>query len=100
MVLELDKVSGANGFTERDEDGFERGRFGPLHQQVRGEAAEENVAGDEVRQDIGAVGDERRRRLEVGLLEAQGGALVVLVGQVEAAEIVEKGDALGGRVEG
>ena len=38
--------------------------------------------------------------LEVGLGEAVGGAEVVVVGKVEAAEVVEEGYALGGGIEG
>ena len=45
------------------------------------------------------MGCELRGGLEVGLFETVRGAKVVLVGEVEAAKVVEEGDALGGWVE-
>jgi hypothetical protein len=46
------------------------------------------------------VRDKLGRRLEVGFLQAEGGAEVVVVGKVEATKIVEKCDALCSWVEG
>lgn len=45
------------------------------------------------------MGCELRGSLEVGLFETERGAEVVLVGEVEASEVVEEGDALSGWVE-
>lgn len=98
VSLELDEVSRPHRLAERREDGLQGAGLGSLQEKLGGEPAEEHVAGDEVREDVGAVGDELRRRLQVGLLEAQRGAVVVLVGEVETTQVVEKCDALGGRV--
>lgn len=99
MVLELDKVAGSDGLTEREKDGSERLRLWTLQESLGREAAEEDVARDEISQDVCAMRDELGRSLEVGVLQTEGGAVIVTVGEVETAEIVKKGDALGGRVE-
>lgn len=46
------------------------------------------------------MGEEVGGSLEVGFLEEDGGGMVVGVGEVEAAEVVEKRDSLCGRVVG
>lgn len=98
--LEEEEIAGADGAAEGLEDGDEGLGLGPGEELGRGEEAEEEVGGDEVGEDKGAVGGEVGGRLEVGAFEAVGGAAKVVVGEVEAAEVVEEGDALGGRVEG
>lgn len=99
-VLEEGEVAAADGLGERVEDGGEGGGLRAGEEELRGEAAEEQVAGDEVAEDEASVGLQGGRDLEVGLLEAEGGAEEVAVGEVETAEVVEEVDALGGRVVG
>lgn len=78
---------------------MERCCFRPVHEGAGGKAAEEDVAWDEICEDICAVGDELWWCLEIGLFQTEGGAVVVLVGEIEAAEVVEESDALGGGIE-
>lgn len=64
VILEEHKVACADGLAERLEDGLQGARgLGPVEQRGRGEAAEEHVGGDEVGEDVCAVGDELGRGL-------------------------------------
>ena len=94
------EVALADGVADGRVDGGEGRALWAREEGFRGEEAEEEVRGDEVREDEGAVGGEGRGRLEVGFCQAVGRAEVVVVGEVEAAEVVEEGDALGGGIEG
>jgi hypothetical protein len=98
-LLQQEEVARPDGGGEGREDGRQRGGLRAREELLGGQAGEEQVGGDEVGQDEGAVGGEARRGLEVGRLEAVGSAEEVVVGEVEAAEVVEEGDPLGRRVQ-
>ena len=75
-------------------------RLGAAHEGARWVAAEDQVGGDEVDEDVAALVDALRMALGVGGLEAQLGFVEVGVGEEEAAEVVEVGDAVAGGIEG
>lgn len=99
-LLEEVEVALADGVPYGRVHGGQRRALGPREEGFRGEKTQEEVRGDEMREDEGAVGGEGGGRLEVGAREAVGRAEEVVVCEVEAAEVVEEGDALGGGVEG
>lgn len=98
VFLEGEEVARADSGAEGRKDGGEVCGLRTVEEGESGEAAEEEVAGDEVGEDLGAVGGELGRCLEVGVLEAVGGAEEVVVGEPVPAEVVEKSDSLGGWV--
>ena len=101
MALEQGEVTALDGRTEGLEDGYEGASLGPREELLGGEAPEEDVTGDEVGEDVGAVRDVARQGLQVGSLETDGSPQVVVAdGEAEAAEVVEKRDSLCCWVEG
>lgn len=98
MCLELNEISAPDRLAQRHEDGVQRAGFRPLEQLRRGEPPKENVARHKVCEDFGPVGDKMGWGLHVCFLEAERSAQIVLIGKVEASEIVEERDALAGWV--
>ena len=94
------EVASGDGGCEGEEVRGEGGGAGEGVEVGVGETAEGYVGGDEVGENEAFVGGTAGVALVVGGLEGELGAVEVVVGEVVAAEVVEVGDALGGREEG